>query len=113
MLTTTAQMPSRAAHPSVRQSSYLTTLTWAFTLFNSLRTLSYLPTMWAIWESGDSTQHSLWTWFVWVGANLTMAAWLYEQNHQRLNKAVIVNLGNTVMCALTGALILAHRDGLF
>ena len=92
------------------RSTYLTILTWAFTLFNSVRALSYLPTMWAIWDSGDSSQHSLWTWFVWVGANLTMAAWLHEQNGRRLSKAVIVNLGNTAMCAVTAALIVAHRD---
>lgn len=89
--------------------AYLAVLTWAFTLFNSVRMLSYLPTMWAIQTSGDSSQHSLWTWCIWLGANVTMAAWLHEHNGQRLSRAVVVNLGNASMCAATVALIAAHR----
>ena len=92
------------------RSTYLAALTWAFTLFNSLRVVSYLPTMWAIQASGDSSQHSLWTWGTWLGANVTMAAWLYEQNGQRLDRAVIVNFGNAAMCAVTVVLIAAHRS---
>lgn len=88
---------------------YLTTLTWAFTLFNTLRAVAYLPTMWAIYSSGDSSQHSLWTWFTWLGANATMAAWLYEQNGQRMSRAVAVNVGNAAMCAVTVTLIVLHR----
>jgi hypothetical protein len=90
--------------------TYLAVLTWAFTLFNSARMLSYLPTMWAIQASGDSSQHSLWTWCTWLGANVTMAAWLYEQNGQRLSRAIAVNLRNALMCAATVVLIAAHRS---
>ena len=98
------------AHPAARSRTvYLAVLTWAFTLFNAVRMLAYLPTVWAIHASGDSSQHSLWTWFTWLGANVTMAAWLYEQNGQRLSRAVAVNLGNATMCATTVALIAAHR----
>ncbi len=67
------------------RSAYLAALTWAFTRFNSLRVVSYPPAMWAIQASGDSSQHSLWTWGTWLGANVTMAAWLYGQNAQRLS----------------------------
>jgi hypothetical protein len=91
------------------RAAYLALLTWAFTLFSSLRVVSYLPTMWAIQASGDSSQHSLWTWLTWLGANLTMAAWLYEHNGQRLDRAAIVNLVNATMCAGTIVLIVAHR----
>ncbi len=66
--------------------------------------------MWAIQASGDSSQHSLWTWTTWLGANLTMAAWLYEHNGQRLDRAVMVNLCNATMCAGTIALIATHRS---
>ena len=104
--------PTTALGRMVR-STYLAALTWAFTLFNSLRVVSYLPTMWAIQASGDSSQHSLWTWCTWLGANATMAAWLYEQNGQRLGRAVIVNIGNAMMCAVTVTLILVHRSSLF
>ena len=102
------------AQPAVQtrraRTAYLAALTWAFTLFNSVRTLAYLPTMWAIWASGDSSQHSLWTWCTWLGANATMAAWLYEHNGQRGNRAVVVNIGNATMCAATVVLIAAHRS---
>ena len=99
-----------AAQPaaSTRQA-YLALLTWAFTLFNSVRVFSYLPTLWAIHASGDSSQHSLWTWGTWLGANLTMAGWLYEHNGQRFNRAVVVNLVNAAMCAATVLLIARFR----
>jgi hypothetical protein len=97
------------AHRKGARAAYLALLTWAFTLFSSLRVVSYLPTMWAIQASGDSSQHSLWTWLTWLGANLTMAAWLYEHNGQRLDRAAIVNLVNATMCAGTIVLIVAHR----
>ncbi len=89
--------------------TYLLVLTWAFTLFNSVRMLAYLPTLWAIVQSGDSSQHSLWTWCTWLGANVTMAAWLYEANGQRVGRAVLVNAGNALMCATTVLVIVAHR----
>ncbi len=88
---------------------YLRLLEWAFTLFSSVRVLAYLPTTWAIHTSGDSSQHSLWTWCTWLGANATMAAWLHAHNGGRMNKAVLVNAGNATMCGLTVAVILAYR----
>jgi hypothetical protein len=97
-----------AGRPTPRQR-YLQLLTWAFTLFNGVRVVTYLPTLWAIHASGDSSQHSLVTWITWTGANLTMAAWLYEQNGQRVNRAVMVNTGNAVMCAACTALITYYR----
>jgi hypothetical protein len=88
---------------------YLAVLTWSFTLFSSVRVVAYLPTLWAIHQSGDSTQHSLWTWFTWFGANLTMAAWLHEHNGGRIDRAVAVSLCNAAMCAATLVLIAMHR----
>ena len=97
--------------PAGRRShlSYLSLLTWAFTFFNSVRVLAYLPTVWAIVQSGDSSQHSLWTWFTWAGANATMAAWLYETHDRQLNRAAVVSAGNAGMCVLTLLTILAFR----
>lgn len=100
------------AEPAVARpprAIYLALLTWAFTLFNSVRVIAYLPTMWAIQVSGDSTQHSLWTWLTWFAANVTMAAWLYEQNGKRFDRTIAVNIGNASMCLVTVALIVAHR----
>lgn len=99
--------------PPVARSAYLAALTWAFTIFNSLRMLAYLPTIGTILASGDSSQHSLWTWCTWFGANITMAAWLYEQGGHRVSRAVAVNFSNAAMCGLTIVLITGQRTGWF
>ena len=96
--------PLKAGH-----ATRTTLLAWTFTIFNSLRLLAYLPTQWVIAASGDSDQHSLWTWTIWTGANLTMAAWLYEQNSQRFDRAVALNLFNGLMCLATVGLIVYFR----
>lgn len=103
-------LPQAKSMASVtKRSLYLSLLTWTFTVFNSIRMLAYLPTVFAIIASRDSSQHSKLTWITWLGANATIAAWLYEQNGQRLSKAVIVNIGNTIMCAVTTLIILWYR----
>lgn len=104
---------NRTLTASTARAAYLSVLTWCFILFNSVRMLAYLPTMWAIQASGDTAQHSLWTWCTWLGANVTMAAWLYEQNGHRVGRAVIVNIGNATMCAAMVALIAVHRVSAF
>jgi hypothetical protein len=88
---------------------YLSVLGWAFALFNTVRVAAYLPTVWAIVQSGDSSQHSLWTWFTWAGANATMSAWLYETQGQRFSRAAAVSACNAAMCVLTLLIILAYR----
>jgi hypothetical protein len=95
--------------PVARLPSRLRLLAWAFTLFSSVRMLAYLPTLYSIWDSGQSDQHSLFTWITWLGSNLTMAMWLHEHNGHRIDRAVLVNLGNAVMCAVTVALIVWFR----
>ena len=98
-----------ATHGGPRRSVYLSALTWSFALFNALRVLAYLPTIWAIYASGDSQQHSWFTWLTWAGANATMAAWLYEQEARRMTRAVAVNACNALMCLATLVLIVALR----
>lgn len=88
---------------------YVVVLAWGFALCSSARLLAYLPTLYSIQQSGDSSQHSLWTWFIFFASNLTMAAWLYEQGDQRTGRAVLVNLCNAVMCGAIVALIIAYR----
>jgi hypothetical protein len=95
--------------PAAVRVAYLRALTWTFMLFNSVRILAYLPTTWAIVQSGESNQHSLWTWCAWLGANATMAAWLYESNGQRFSRAVMFSAGNAAMCAVTVLVIAVHR----
>jgi len=96
-------------HDSSMRRRYLAVLAWSFALFNALRVLAYLPTLYAIYQSGDSHQHSWFTWVTWTGANATMAAWLFEQTGRRITRAVAVNLCNAVMCLATLMLILAYR----
>jgi len=88
---------------------YLLLLGWAFTFFSSVRVFSYLPTLWAIWQAQDSSQHSLLTWATWLGSNLTMAAWLHEHQGRAVRAAVLVNLLNAAMCTAVLLLILAFR----
>jgi hypothetical protein len=90
-------------------AQYLRALTLAFTAFNGLRVVAYLPTMISIVQSGQSDQHSLLTWVNWMGANATMAAWLYEHNGHRFDRTVLVNIGNATMCAIAVALIVWFR----
>ena len=98
-----------AAPKSQALERYRVALTWAFTFFSSVRVLSYLPTMWTLWQSGDSSQHSLWTWCTWFCANLTMSLWLIDRNGARIDRAAFVNLGNAFMCLAVIALIVFER----
>lgn len=82
---------------------------WAFTTFNCLRIVAYLPTVQAIWITGQSDQHSLLTWLIFLGANSTMARWLYEQNGWRTNRAVVINTVNALMCGVICLLIVWTR----
>lgn len=97
--------------PGSARRHYLALLTWAFTLFNSLRVIAYLPTLWAIQASGDASQHSLFTWLTWLCANLTMAAWLYEQHGQRVTRAGVVSACNATLCAAICVVIAQVRWG--
>jgi hypothetical protein len=101
--------PQAGAAGTAWRQRYLAVLTWAFTLFSSVRVVSYLPTLWAIGASGDSSQHSLWTWGIWLGSNVTMALWLYEQHGQRWTRAALVNSVNAAMCAATFTVIAVFR----
>jgi len=95
----------RLGRPALRQS----VLNWAFNFFNSVRVLAYLPTMHAIVSQRDSSQHSIWTWLVWIGANATMAAWVYEHNGHRCDKAVLASVANALVCVLTLGVIVSYR----
>lgn len=54
-MTTFAASPNHALTASAARTAYLSMLTWCFTLFSSVRFASYLPTMWAIQTSGNTT----------------------------------------------------------
>lgn len=98
---------SAAGPDSPRRS--LSLLSGTFALFNGLRIVAYLPTLAAIQGSGHADQHSLLTWFIFLGANLTMALWLRQQNGARLSRAVAVNAFNALMCGAIAASIVWVR----
>jgi hypothetical protein len=100
---------SQETERSSMRSHYLTVLNWTFTAFNSIRILTYVPSIWAIVASGQSRQHSLLTWLSWLGANASMALWLYENNGRRCNKVIAASVGNAFMCAATCVVIVAYR----
>lgn len=104
---TTNGMVSRVpSQPSaIARSRYLAALGALFTLFSSARVLAYLPTIWAVLASGDSSQHSLLTWFTFFGGNSTMAAWLWEQNGRRCSAAIAASGGNALMCVVIIAVV--------
>lgn len=94
--------------PPARRA-YLVLLTWAFAAFGTLRVVAYLPTLWAIVQSGDSSQHSVLTWLLFACSNVTMALWLLEQGSGRVWRAVLVNVCNAAMCVLILLTIVAFR----
>jgi len=102
--------PTRAASAAVdAHERYVRALGWLFVAFNFARVLTYLPSIWLVHASGDSSQHSAVTWMTWVGANLTMLAWLYEQNGRRIDRSVLATGVNTAMCISMLAVILWVR----
>lgn len=103
------ETPAATPGPGLSRTTHLRVLSWLFALFNSVRVLAYLPTMWSIRASADSSQHSLVTWAIFAGANATMAAWLYEQNGRRVNRAIAVNTGNAMMCVAISVFVVAYR----
>jgi hypothetical protein len=93
----------------LRRASYGLLLSWAFTLSNTLRVAAYVPTLWAIYLAGDSSQCSVWTWIALAGSNLAMAAWCFEGNGRRLNAMVVTNLANVGLCLGTISVIAWYR----
>jgi hypothetical protein len=91
------------------RSVYQTLLLWSFTVFDVLRLLTYLPTLWAPHESQRSDQHSLLTWLGWMLSNLTMALWLHEKAGRRLDAAAALNFGSAALCGATALLIACYR----
>lgn len=63
----------------------------------------------AVLASGDSNQHSLWTWLTFLGSNATMAAWLWEHDGRHWNRAIVTSAGNSLMCAAIVAVIVWTR----
>jgi hypothetical protein len=101
--------PATLVAPAPRPSLFTRVVHWTFSLFSSLRAISYVPTLWAIYDSANSSQYSLLTWFTFVGANASMAAWLFEKNGRKVDRAVVVSACNAFLCLVTCLMIAWYR----
>lgn len=81
----------------------------AFHVFSVVRLACFVPALLALYISGNADQHSLWTWAGWLGANLTMAAWLFEHNGRRVSPAACASVAAAAMCAAACTMIAAYR----
>lgn len=91
-------------------SVYVQVLTAMFLFWNAARLLTYLPTIaMLLKKETDVRSHSLLTWGSWSLSNATFALMLLEQNHGVPERMFWMNAGNTLMCLLTFAIILARR----
>lgn len=95
--------------PSPGRTLYLRVVTWSFAFFNSIRVLAYLPTLWTLAHSADSSQQSLWTWCTWFFAHVTMSLWLIERNGSRLDRAALISICNATMCMAVIVLVVVKR----
>lgn len=80
-------------------------------LFGVLRIDAYLPRLHLIRASGAAHQHSPLSWVTFLGADLTMAMWLPRGNSGRVDRAVLLNALNAVMCAAICALFACRAGG--
>jgi hypothetical protein len=89
---------------------YVTAITWGYVFWNTVRILTYIPTLLMLLKPDASARYySLATWGSWVLSNGTLALYLFEQSGREFNALVLLNAGNTIMCLVTCALILRLR----
>jgi hypothetical protein len=94
-----------------RNSLYLSLLSAMFVFSNSVRILTYVPTILKLKRPGASAKdYSLATWASWVFSNGFFALYLWEQSQRDLNAMVVLNCGNTLMCLVTCYYIVKLRD---
>ena len=105
MNTATTRLPPSSTAPSAPRwrAWYLRGLTWAFMVLTTARLLGDPPAGLAMLQTRGSRNHSVWTWLIWVGANLSIALWMYENNGHQMDKAIGVSLANAVACGAAAA----------
>ncbi|MGL4575297.1 MAG: hypothetical protein ACRCV9_10965 [Burkholderiaceae bacterium] len=85
-------------------------IVYAFMVSNTIRVLTYLPTIAKLRQPGASARnYSLLTWVCWMLANATTALYVYVVTGYRVDMAVIGNAVNTVMCAWVCSYIVRLR----
>ena len=81
---------------------YLALLSALFVFWNSVRILTYVPTIRKLMHpTASGRDYSLATWGAWVCSNGFFALYLWEHGGRRLDAMVLLNCGNTLMCLVT------------
>lgn len=80
----------------------------AFTVFNSLRVLFYVPQFKKlVKQKHNLDSHSLFMWFSWIFANATVA--IYFVQLSGWDEKAILNMANAFMCLIGFSVILYKR----
>ena len=80
----------------------------AFTVFNSLRVLFYVPQFKKlVKQKHNLDSHSLFMWFSWIFANATVA--IYFVQLSGWDEKSILNIANAFMCLIGFSIILYKR----
>jgi hypothetical protein len=92
---------------------YLRILTAMFLFWNSVRVLTYIPTIFKLLSSPtDARSHSLLTWSCWVLSNGTFALMLLERDGGTPESMFWLNTGNTAMCFVVCLVIFCKQRGI-
>ena len=94
---------------STKRQVYRKLLNGATSLFGGIRVFTYVPTIMTLMASSDSSQYNISTWLLWLVANATISASIYEYNGRRMDRLVIINALNALMCGVTTLVILYYR----
>ncbi|MEM5317120.1 hypothetical protein [Paraburkholderia sp. JHI869] len=89
---------------------YVQALSAMFLFWNSVRILTYLPTIGKLLaREADMRSHSLLSWGCWALSNGTFALMLLEMSQGIPNGMFWMNLANTLMCVVVSLIILFRR----
>lgn len=89
------------------QDLYLGFLSTMFLFWNSVRILTYVPTILKLMRpTASARDYSVATWGSWVLSNGFFALYLWEHDGRQMSAMVLLNVGNTCMCLLTCYFIL-------
>jgi len=92
---------------------YFGFLTSMFLFWNSVRVLTYIPTIIRLLSAGANVRsHSLLSWLCWSISNGTFALMLLERNNGVPESMFWLNVGNTVMCFVVSVIIVFKQRAL-
>ena len=97
----------------MRHDIYFDILTVMFLFWNSVRVLTYIPTILKLLSDGaDVRSHSLLSWVCWFLSNGTFALMLLERNSGVPESMFWINVGNAAMCFVVSLIIVCKKRAL-